>query len=145
MKCPVDNSPLKQIEYERAVMVDQCITCNGMWLETWELKAIQANKGKNYSEEIKQLPDLVNPSYLQALEKDRPALNCPKCSIKMDRREHGHCSQIMVDVCHNCQGIWLNKGEVQALEVFFERSHIDDAEIKTGFLQSLWFILNKNL
>ena len=51
----------------------------------------------------------------------------------MDRREHGYCSQVMVDVCHDCQGIWLDNGEVQALEVFFERSHIDDKEITTAF------------
>jgi len=145
MKCPIDNSPLKHKEYERAVMVDQCVTCNGMWLDQWELKAIQANKGKNYSAEIKQLPDLVNASYLQALEKDRPALNCPKCSVQLDRREHGYCSQILVDICHDCQGVWLDNGEIQALEVFFERSHIDDQEIKTGFFHSLWFLLNKNL
>ena len=148
MKCPVDNTPLKQQEYERAVMVNKCNTCDGMWLDQWELKAIQANKGKNYDAELKELPNLVNKSYLQALEKDRSLLNCPKCEelgkiIEMDRREHGYCSQIMVDVCHDCQGIWLDKGEVQALEVFFERSHIDDKEIKTGFLQSLWFMVNK--
>ena len=145
MKYPIDNSPLKHREYERAVMVDQCGACDGMWLDQWELKAIQANKGKNYSAEIKQLPNLVNDSYLQALEKDRPALNCPKCSGQLDRREHGYCSQILVDVCHDCQGVWLDNGEIQALEIFFERSHIDDQEIKTGFFHSLWFILNKNL
>ena len=148
MKCPVDNTPLEQQEYERAVMVDKCRTCDGMWLDQWELKAIQENKGKNYDAELKELPNLVNKSYMQALEKDRPLLNCPKCaesgkSVKMDRREHGYCSQIMVDVCHDCQGIWLDKGEVQALEIFFERSHLDDKEIKTGFFHSLWFMLNK--
>ncbi len=45
MKCPVDNTELQEKEYERAVMVDQCKTCNGMWLDQWELQAIQANKG----------------------------------------------------------------------------------------------------
>jgi len=148
MKCPVDNSPLKTQEYERAVMVDKCDTCDGMWLDQWELKAIQANKGKNYDAELAKMPDLVNKSYMQALEKERPLLDCPKCketgkTVQMDRREHGYCSQVLVDVCHDCQGIWLDKGEVQALEVFFERSHIDDKEIKTGFFQSLWFMLNK--
>ena len=148
MKCPVDNTELKTQEYERAVMVDKCTTCDGIWMDQWELKAIQANKGKNYDAELAKMPDLVNQSYLQALEKSRPLLDCPKCkeagkTVAMDRREHGYCSQIMVDVCHDCQGIWLDKGEVQALEVFFERSHLDDAEIKTGFFHSLWFMLNK--
>ena len=143
MKCPVDNTPLNEIEYERAVKVDQCNICHGMWMDQWELKAIQTNKGKNYEAELAKMPDLVNQSYLQALEKDRPLLNCPKCSTQMDRREHGYCSQFMIDVCHDCQGIWLDNGEIQALEVFFERSHLDDEEIKTGFFQSLWFMLNK--
>jgi len=148
MKCPVDNTELQEIEYERATMVDQCNTCNGMWLDQWELQAIQANKGKNYGAELAKMPDLVNASHLNALNKNRDLLDCPKCKdagnqVKMDRREHGFCSQIMIDVCHDCQGIWLDKGEVQALEVFFERHHLDDKEIKTGFFQSLWFMLNK--
>lgn len=150
MKCPVDNTELKELEYERAVMVDQCQTCDGMWLDRWELAAIQANKGKNYSAELAKMPDLVNKSYMHSLDKDRPSMNCPKCAkdgstVVMDRREHGYCSQIMVDACHDCQGIWLDKGEVKALEIFFERHHLDDKEIKTGFLQSLWFMLNKPL
>ena len=148
MKCPIDNTELKEIEYERTIKVDQCESCNGMWLYDWELKAIQANKGNYYEDEIKKLPDLVNQSFFQAINKTRPLINCPKCadndqSIQMERREHGYCSQIMIDVCPQCHGIWLDKGEIKALEVFFERSHIDDEEIKTGFFQHLWFMLNK--
>ncbi len=148
MKCPVDNTSLQEIEYERAVIVDKCTRCNGMWLDQWELQAIQANKGKNYDAELEKMPNLVNQSYLQALNSNRTPLNCPKCAeagktVQMDRREHGFCSQIMIDVCHDCQGIWLDKGEVQALEIFFERHHLDDSVIKTGFLQSLWFMFNK--
>jgi len=148
MKCPVDNTTLIEQEYERTIKVDGCESCGGLWLEQWELKAIQANKGKNYQQELQQWPNLVEKSYLQALEKQRPLLDCPKCSeegnkIKMDRREHGYCSQIMIDICHDCQGIWLDKGEIEALEIFFQRSHMNDEEIKTGFFQSLWFMINK--
>ena len=148
MKCPVDHNTLTEKEYERTIAIDQCSSCQGMWMDQWELKAIQANKGHYYQQELKELPNLVQRSYLQALEQQRPLLNCPKCAdndqqITMERREHGYCSQIMVDVCHDCQGVWLDKGEIQALEIFFERSHIDDKDIKTGFFNSLWFMLNK--
>ncbi len=148
MKCPVDNTPLVEQEYERNVMVDSCEKCGGMWLDKWELNAIQANKGKNYAAELEQMPNLVDKAYMQALEKNRPLLNCPKCTkagktVQMERREHGYCSQVMVDVCHECQGVWLDKGEMKALEIFFERHHMDDEEIKTGFFQSLWFMFNK--
>jgi Zn-finger nucleic acid-binding protein len=148
MKCPIDNTELKEIEYERSIKVDKCDACSGMWLHDWELKAIQANKGNYYADEIKKLPDVVNQSFLQAIDKSRPLINCPICTkdnnpVQMERREHGYCSQIMIDVCPNCNGIWLDKGEIKALEIFFERSHIDDEEIKSGFFQNLWFMLNK--
>lgn len=148
MKCPIDNTSLIEEEYERSVKIDQCQSCSGMFLETWELKAIQANKGNYYKDEIKKLPDIIDKAHLQAIEKHRPLINCPKCktedkAIEMERREHGYCSQIMVDVCSNCSGVWLDDGEIKALEVFFERSQIDNKEIKTGFFQHLWFWLNK--
>ncbi len=150
MKCPVDKTRLSEIEYERTVMVDFCSSCKGMWLEKGELKAIQTNKGKYYGEELKKLPNLVDKAYMQALEKNRPSLNCPTCEesnivIALERREHGYCSQIMIDVCPECQGIWLDNGEIKALEIFFERHHLDDNDVKLGFFQSLWHMLNKDI
>lgn len=148
MKCPIDNNNLVEIDYERSIKVDECQSCNGMFLETWELKAIQANKGKYYKDEIKKMPKVIESTYLNAINKNRPLISCPNCAesntnVEMERREHGYCSQILVDVCPSCRGIWLDKGEIKALEIFFERSQIDTKELKTGFFQHLMFWLNK--
>lgn len=40
-------------------------------------------------------------------------------------------------------GIWLDKGEIEALEVFFERSQIDTRDIREGFLRSLVTLFQK--
>jgi Zn-finger nucleic acid-binding protein len=55
----------------------------------------------------------------------------------MERREHGYCSQVMIDTCPKCRGIWLDQGELEALEVFFERTVAETEEVRTGFFARL--------
>ena len=54
-------------------------------------------------------------------------MNCPKCGNPMRERERdigeGTTREIVViDVCPNCGGIWLDKGELEKLTAF-ERSY----------------------
>ena len=54
-------------------------------------------------------------------------MNCPKCGSVMREREReigaGATREIVViDVCPNCGGIWLDKGEMEKL-TDFERRH----------------------
>jgi hypothetical protein len=40
------------------------------------------------------------------------AMSCPRCGTPLsERAEHG----VTVDECSNCGGIWLDKGELEAL------------------------------
>lgn len=137
MKCPIDGGALAPQTYEANIEVDQCGSCGGMWLDPKELERIQDTQDRDYSEEIKQLPDLVGQAYAMALAKSKPAVSCPKCDQTMERREHGSCSQVMIDVCPHCRGIWLDKGEIDALEVFFERTSAETEEVRHGFFARL--------
>lgn len=54
----------------------------------------------------------------------------------MDARPYGMGSQIVIpDVCPEDCGIWLDEGELAALETFFERSQ---AETKIPLHWRLW-------
>jgi Zn-finger nucleic acid-binding protein len=44
----------------------------------------------------------------------------------MDSREYGYNSQIIIDTCTAGCGVWLDEGEIQALEKFFERNRDND-------------------
>jgi Zn-finger nucleic acid-binding protein len=37
-------------------------------------------------------------------------------------KKEGYGTQIVIDKCPKCFGVWLNKGELKALEVFFDRN-----------------------
>ena len=137
MNCPIDGVELITAKYEAAIEVDQCPQCDGMWLDCQELEQIQATLEHDHASQIKQLPDLVGNAYAMALARSRPELKCPRCDRTMERREHGGCSQVMIDICPQCRGIWLDKDELVALEVFFERAQADTEEVRTGFFRRL--------
>ena len=142
MKCPTDGDNLVSQVYEADIEIDQCPNCGGMWLDHQELERIQGTRQHDYSEEVSQMPDLVGNAYAMALARSEPSLSCPKCKRLMDRQEHGDCSQILFDICPTCRGVWLDKGELRALEVFFEKTSSETSEITSGFLASLVRLFN---
>jgi Zn-finger nucleic acid-binding protein len=137
MKCPIDTTDLTRQRYEDDIDVDQCPECGGIWLDYQELERIQESRQRDYSEQLGQLPDLVGAAYAMALARSKPEIQCPGCGGAMERREHGGCSQVMIDVCPQCRGIWLDKGEIGALEVFFERTAVETAQARSGFFAGL--------
>jgi hypothetical protein len=52
-------------------------------------------------------------------EEDPPPLACPNCGEPMFPREWGIGSLVMVDVCIDCRGVWLEGEELTALERLF--------------------------
>ena len=143
MKCPVDESVLETQIYESDIEVDVCPSCNGMWLDKGELEKIEEVREHDYTEELKRMPDYVSRAYEMARQKGHAEVCCPKCGDEMEKREYCYCSQIIIDGCIHGHGIWLDSGEVRALEIFFERSQMEAGRIRIGFLVSLKKLFGK--
>ncbi|HNP97186.1 MAG TPA: zf-TFIIB domain-containing protein [Cyclobacteriaceae bacterium] len=137
MNCPVDQSPLSRKIYEDAIEIDLCDTCGGVWLDKGELEKIQDIRVNDYSDELKMIPDYVGKSILLAKSKSASPVHCPVCSQVLERREYGYGSQVMIDSCVKGHGVWLDKGELKDLELFYERSRVDTAKMRKGFLRGL--------
>lgn len=137
MKCPVDQTSLEAKPYEADIEVGECPTCGGMWLERGELEAIEENPEHDHSAELARMPDLGYQAYELALQKRDRHLACPKCGTEMETREYARCSQVVIDVCPGCHGVWLDKGELEALEIFYERSRMEASGLRRGFLAGL--------
>jgi len=137
MKCPNDQSLLVKKIYEGNVEIDECPKCKGMWLDKHELEKIQDTLENDYSDELRKIPDYISRAYKMARSKNEDIRKCPKCDNPMSKKEYAKSSQIIIDICPTCRGVWLDKGELQKLEIFFERSRIKSKDIKNGFLGSL--------
>lgn len=139
MKCPCDGTELTKRRYERDIMVDLCLTCRGVWLDPGELEAIEETHERDYAEELARMVDLGYNAYELARQKGGRTLRCPRCGDEMEAREYARCSQVMIDVCRKDHGIWLDRGELEALETFFEQSRLEARELRRRFFRSLVF------
>ncbi|MBD3242411.1 MAG: hypothetical protein GF331_17605 [Chitinivibrionales bacterium] len=137
MQCPVDGERLRPLTYEADIEVDRCAACGGTWLDAGELERVEETYEKDHSTELAAIPSDVIRSMEMARQQAAPRRACPKCSREMERREYGYCSRILIDACPACRGVWLDKGELGALEIFFEKSRADTRELRTGFWASL--------
>jgi len=115
MNCPRDGGALTAQRYEASIQVDACGRCGGVWLDDGELEAIQASTERDYTRELERMDELAGE-----VPKHGTAAKCPKCGSEMAAREYAHCSRIVIDVCPEGHGVWLDGGELKALEVFFE-------------------------
>ena len=137
MNCPRCQTALQARPYE-TVEVDGCPACGGMWLERGELEKIQETVGNDYSGELARPDDAAARAYEMARQRARPAIGCPKCGRPMAKTECQSASVVLVDLCGGCGGLWLDRGEVQALEVFYERLRQEErAEARRGFFSGL--------
>jgi len=144
MKCPRDGSTLEPIHYEANIEVDQCPTCHGMWLDKGELEQIQQTIEHDYTKELEKEPDHVRRAYALARPTHLGEAPCPKCGEGMVVKEYAYTSQVLIDVCPEDHGIWLDAGEIQALEVFFERMR-KDAKLAEDSRKGLWGTLRQAL
>jgi Zn-finger nucleic acid-binding protein len=137
VNCPIDQGALSQQNYEADIKIDVCANCQGVWLDSGELEKIQESLEHDYSVELQSIHDFAIRAYAMARTNESPARDCPSCGVALDRSEYGYCSQILVDKCRQCRGVWLDREELQALEVFFERSRLSTSEIRRGFFGGL--------
>ncbi|KKU86343.1 MAG: hypothetical protein A2667_00115 [Candidatus Wildermuthbacteria bacterium RIFCSPHIGHO2_01_FULL_47_27] len=109
MFCPF----CKKIELEKAIFnnveVDYCPSCLGVWFEEEELRWAKDARDEN----LKWL-DMD----LWEKEKDfkisRGQKLCPDCRLPLYEVVYGE-SQVKVDLCSICRGVWLDKGEFQKI------------------------------
>ena len=104
LKCPVDNHHLISITPEN-IIIDYCPGCYGIWFDPGELELLLNKKIKDssflYSEPAKP-------------ENDKYIKKCPVCKKNMIKKKN-YYSDIFVDVCNICGGLWLDSGEFAKL------------------------------
>jgi Zn-finger nucleic acid-binding protein len=111
MNCPRCKTLLKtdivkdiHTEFE----IDKCESCGGTWFDHGELSKVDKIIEPVFWE-IRKIPG----------EKEQlKALHCPSCnnSPLMQKAEHPRDNKVILDYCPSCKGIWLDKGELEAIQ-----------------------------
>lgn len=84
-----------------------CASCGGRFLSQVQLKLIEETVEPRLLE-IRHIPPAPNQNIV---------LDCPACATHpaMDKFEHHRDKKVILDRCPECQGIWLDGGELKAI------------------------------
>lgn len=85
--------------------IDICPSCKGGWFDSSELASV-----------LTVAVETLKPDH----DAPETPYSCPKCNIALHQIEYPETS-IEVDVCNQCHGIWLDRGEFRRLN--YERAH----------------------
>lgn len=115
ISCPKCDIPTSLFNIEADLYFDRCNLCSGMWLDHGELARISGSK-----EDF--------PGSLKSLDGVKTSLPCPKCSPVAHLYEVSFSpeSEIIVDVCENCKGLWLDFKELQQVQEILRKHRISE-------------------
>lgn len=120
MLCPNCQKPLHYYNYHN-IIVDICSSCGGLWFDTQELPAYMETFSK-----IHEFPPLTLTEVTQKAQNiytlAEQNKNCPQCRLPMNKFNYAYNSNIFLDRCLHCQGIWADRNEITKL-VRFNQGH----------------------
>jgi len=119
--CPECQIHLEPMEFH-GVMLDECSGCGGVWFDDGELKKCQAGGTSSLIE----LEDQIAPAVLWH-HQDHTRI-CPSCNIRLTTYKYLYTSEILLDECTGCYGVWVQDGELKKMAEFLgeEEVPIDD-------------------
>lgn len=86
----------------RQAEVETCPHCNSLWLDSNELAAL-----------VGSWMDLPRPTPPAAPITRK--LNCPRCLCHLQTWAYSELRRTYIDHCPDCQGIWLDRGELERI------------------------------
>jgi hypothetical protein len=119
MQCPKCNQPLEGIDYQ-GVHIETCPACGGDWLDASELKSIVLARKMRFNEsECLAIAKATKIAGVPLATLDRHLI-CPRCGGTTHPVNYGDDSGIIIDKCAQCNGIWLERGELEKVQELVE-------------------------
>lgn len=117
MRCPVCHGELLT-KYFGRIELQHCHACGGFRVQRRRLGDIlQRYMGfiARRNDEACGLRKRVNP-----WDVETESLPCPGCARDMRKLNYAYNSNVIVDVCGTCGGVWLDRGEIEKIASFLK-------------------------
>lgn len=101
------------------VLVDVCPTTGGIWLDSGELGRLQ----RAGDEALQQVDDQVTPAVETA--KALTTRKCPVCRIPLYQYRYLQTTEVILDGCEQCGGVFVDDGELGAMAGLLKERTVD--------------------
>ncbi|HES59617.1 MAG TPA: hypothetical protein ENO18_04215, partial [Caldithrix sp.] len=115
MQCPNCNVPLRK-KVVHGIEINECKKCKGIWFDKDELRKI-----KDIRDSDLNWLDFDILKHRDKFKVNVPKKICPKCNIKMEVLNYDD-SRVEIDFCTKCNGIWLDKKELESIIKYLENA-----------------------
>ena len=119
MKCRFCGTDMRQENYE-GIEIDVCPICQGIWLGDGELQEIVKRRQEKFNQSQIDQVNLECQSTKIPIGQLKREVICPKCGCRMNSVNYSYCSGITIDKCPNNDGLWLDQGEIEKIQIFSE-------------------------
>lgn len=139
MHCPTCNARLRAVSYE-GQQIHTCDACGGEFLGPDELRQIVATTRMRFGAEWQKLVAGRTPRFGVPAEEMERSLDCPACAKSMTPINYAGDTEVYIDRCGACGGVWLDRDELEKVQVICEQaSKTDSTKIR-----SLWARLEES-
>jgi len=128
MKCPKCEDNLEEAKFS-GIKIDTCSSCKGRWFEKEELR-----KAKDEKEEKINWMDIDLWKNEESFRISGENIQCPDCGLPLYEVDYGD-SDIKVDVCNMCEGVWLDEGEFKKIVDYLKQKGGD--KIMNEYMKTL--------
>lgn len=110
MHCPLCSISLRHYKHS-CVAFDICPECRGIHVKNEQLQALAVNVAAEGQVEPSgkltfKVRQVLRPS------DESPVLRCPACGESMKEFNYAYDSNVFLDRCPKCRGIWLDPNEI---------------------------------
>jgi Zn-finger nucleic acid-binding protein len=114
VRCPDCSADLQETDFH-GVRIDECPKCRGRWFDRDELRVAKDRT----DDDLRWLDFDLFGEAARPLEVTPSGSKCPKCMVAMISLKYAP-SQVVVDRCDQCQGVWLNHDEFERIVEYLE-------------------------
>ncbi len=130
MKCLRCHRLMREEDYE-GIPIDRCPGCQGIWLDRVELLPILDRREEQFGAAEREAFHRLEESFRKEEEEidlgQDAVLHCPVCSKTMSKTRYPYAMSVVIDRCKR-HGIWLDKGEIDLVQIAVEETEKDVEE-----------------
>ncbi len=119
MKCPACGADMRTAVIG-GVEIDICPQCSGIWFDEGELGKLADMDVKAFEgvSEVLKPPEEAPKGQVPGISERL----CPRCGVRLFSHRYGGNSDIIIDSCDNCGGVFLDGGEFMKILRYLEEA-----------------------
>lgn len=131
INCPLCRNGMDAVVIS-GVEIDYCRRgCKGVWFDNYELvKLDEIHEGSG-----EDLKEILSAERVDDTRDQK--LMCPKCEVPLKRRKYRAGSDVDIDNCYSCNGIYLDSGELALIRKNYEDIQSKSKEFLGEFEEKL--------